>query len=373
MPRRRRPPRVKLLHKPGAPPGTLIPKKDAPPPNIEIIAFNRDEFKETSVDDVTELSRLIQHDWVTWVNIHGLGDTQTIEQLGEHFGLHPLALEDVFNLQQRPKVEDYDNHLFVVLRMASLSGQLKFEQVSLFVGEQFVVTIQEREGDCFDPVRNRLRKSRVRLRSSGADYLAYALIDAIVDAYFPIVDDFGEKMEQIDSQLSDGRHANFMELLHQMRGDLMALRRAIRPLRDELMQLSSDGHSIIKDETLVYLRDCYDHSIQLIDLLDTYREFCADLRDYYMSIVSNRMNEVMKVLTIIGTIFIPLGFIAGLYGMNFNPDLPRNMPELNVPYGYLIAIGFMALIGVGLVGYIWQKGWLGSDTTPINIDRTTDQ
>ena len=367
MPRRRRPPRIKLLHKPGTAPGTLIPKKDAPAPDFQVISFSVDEVVETSVENVAEIEKLMKPNWVTWVNIHGLGDTKSISDLGKLFGLHPLALEDVFNLQQRAKVEDYEHHLFVVLRMTTLDEHLKFEQLSLFVGENFVVTIQERLGDCFNPVRNRLRKSKVRLRTSGADYLAYALIDAIVDAYFPVIDEYGEKMEQIDEQLSDGRHSNFMEILHQMRGDLMALRRAIRPLRDELMQLSSDGHSVISNETQVYLRDCYDHAIQLIDLLDTYRELCADLRDYYMSIVSNRMNEVMKVLTIIGTIFIPLSFIAGLYGMNFNSSLPGNMPELNVPYAYFIAIGVMALIGFGLLGFIWKKGWLGNDSTAIDF------
>jgi magnesium transporter len=373
MARRRRPPRIKLRHKPGTSPGILKPKIDGLAPDIQVIRFNSSFYDECSAENIEHIRRMMEADCTTWINVHGLGDVKTLSQLGKLLGLHQLALEDAVNLQQRAKVEDYDDHLFIVLRMVSYGQHLTFEQISLFVGDGFVVSIQERPGDCLDPVRNRLRKNRKRIRSSGADYLAYAMIDAIIDSYFPVVDRYGEKMERVDEQLTDGRHTNFMDVLHLIRGDLMALRRSIRPLRDEMSLLISEPNTIISPDTQIYLRDCYDHSIQLIDLLDNYRELCSDLRDYYMSLVSNRMNEVMKVLTIIGTIFIPLGFIAGLYGMNFNTHLPGNMPELNWPYGYVFAIGVMVVVALGLLWFVWKQGWLGSDRKPIEFDSDSEK
>lgn len=356
--RKGQPPRIRRLTAPGTPPGVLKVAADAPRPTISIIKYSESEFQELQIPDVGNLTEFVDDTSVTWVDVDGLGDVETLLKLSEVFGLHGLALEDVVNVHQRAKVEEYGDHLFIVLRMVSLDDHVKSEQLSMFLGKNFVVTFQEQPGDCLEPVRDRLRKARGRVRKAGADYLAYALIDAVVDAYFPVVDDYGERIEMLDEQLSAGNPAHFMDALHDVRNDLMMLRRAIRPLRDALVLLMPDPHSLVSDETQFHLRDCYDHTIQLMDLLDTYREMCADLRDYYMSSVNNRMNDIMKVLTIIATIFIPLSFIAGIYGMNFNTKQPGNMPELNWPYGYLFALLIMAVVGVGLLGFIWRKGWL---------------
>lgn len=347
-------------------PGSLQASEHALSPKIQVVNYTETKIQEQKIVSPHEIKEFLSDNSVTWVNVNGLGDVETLQQLGEVFGLHRLAVEDVNNVHQRPKVEEYDDHLFVVLKMMSLATRLESEQVSLFLGANYVLSFQERPGDCFEPIRDRLRTAKGRIRGAGADYLAYALIDAVVDAYFPIVDVYGEQMERLDELLSDGHSANFMGILHNLRGDLMLLRRAIRPLRDELTKLIRDSHRLIGAETQIYLRDCFDHAYQLIDLLDNYREMCSDLRDYYLSIVNNRMNEVMKVLTITGTIFIPLSFIAGLYGMNFNPELPGNMPELNWPYGYVFAVILMAIVAGGLLYFVWRKGWLSSNDMKVD-------
>lgn len=357
--RRRKPPRIQKRTAPGALPGTLSAPKGAVRPSTRVIKYNADRVEEYEIKSIGDIRDLLDDQSVTWVDVDGLGDPETFHELREIFDLHRLALEDVVNVHQRAKVEAYQDHVFIVLRMVSLGEQLDSEQVSLFLGKNYVLTIQERPGDCFDPIRERLRQDRGVVRSSGSDYLAYALIDAVIDGYFPVVDSYGERMEQLDEEITVGKSVNTMEVIHTLRIDLMALRRAIRPLRDALNQIKPGDHSFFKQETHYYLRDCYDHTIQIIDLLDNYRELCANLRDYHMSIVSNRMNEVMKVLTITGTIFIPLTFIAGVYGMNFNTQLPGNMPELNWPYGYVFAWVLMLGIGLGLLGFVWSKGWLG--------------
>lgn len=366
---RRTLPRIRMREAPGSIPGEITASHDATQTSVNVIKYNRRSIEEHTVDSISDVKNLLTDGAVAWVNVTGLEDVATLTQLGQLFHLHRLAIEDVVNVHQRPKVEEYDDHLFVVLKMISRdrdSRQLDSEQVSLFFGKNFVLTFQEHAGDCFEPVRTRLREGKGRIRSLGADYLSYALIDAIVDAYFPIVDVYGERMERLDELLSEGHPGNFMGVLHNTRGDLMFLRRAIRPLRDELMRLVRDSHPLITPETIIYLRDCYDHGYQLIDLLDNYREMCSDLRDYYLSIVNNRMNEVMKVLTITGTIFIPLSFIVGLYGMNFNQDLPGNMPELNVPYGYVYALLLMLVIALGLIYFVWSKGWLSNTETKVD-------
>ncbi len=359
--RSRKPPRIRKRTAPGSAPGTLSVPLDAPAPTITVINYTERNFVKKEGAEVSNIAKHITDQSVTWVNVNGLGNADTFHELSEVFGIHRLAMEDVVNVHQRAKVEAYEDQVFIVLRMVRINhDSLDNEQVSIFLGKNFVLTIQERAGDCFDSVRERLSNSRGRIRQSGADYLAYALIDAVIDGYFPVVDEYGEKMEQLDVQLSAGQSGNYMEMIHNLRGDLMALRRAIRPLRDALLSLKPEAISLITAETRVYIRDCYDHTIQLVDLLDTYREMCSNLRDYQMSMISNRMNEVIKVLTIIGTIFIPLGFIAGLYGMNFDTKHPANMPELAWPYGYLFAIGLMAVVSFGMLAYFWRKGWFSS-------------
>ena len=380
--------------KPGAAPGTIRVDPQSPPPVISVLAYGpgADEFSEIERCDPDALAELLGRFPITWVNVDGLGDAAVIERLGEVFHLHSLALEDVVHVHQRAKVEDYDDHLFVVARMAGYShrdngaseGRLQSEsiretvpashrrsdaprspdteQVSLFLGRNFVLTFQERPGsDSFEPVRTRLRRRRGRIREQGADGLAYALLDAIIDGYFPVIDELSNRLEQLDEDILSHQGSEHLSRLHRLRGDLLLLRKHLLPLREAIHALIRDPHPLISDETHLFLRDCYDHTIQLLDVVETYRELCADLREFHYAQVSTRTNEVVKVLTIISTIFIPLSFVAGVYGMNFDPDLPGNMPELKTPYAYPVVMGVMALIGLVLVGWFWRKGWLGRD------------
>jgi magnesium transporter len=347
--------RVRRMTAPGASPGTVAVRLDAKRPVVRVMAYGPDELLEHQVDDLERLPEYCAKSGVTWVNIDGLGDAATIERIGELFGLHALALEDVVNVHQRVKVEEYGDHLFIVARMVSFNGGLDTEQISMFLGENFMLTFQERSGDCLDPVRERLRRGRGRIRKGGADYLLYASLDAIVDAYFPVVDAYGERLEMLDDTISSQHAPRKMHDVHEIRSELMVIRRAIRPMRDALLALMPDPTEIVKEETHVYFRDCFDHVAQLMDLLDTYREMCSDLRDLHLSSISNRMNEIMKVLTIIATIFIPLSFIAGVYGMNF-----KHMPELEWQLGYPLSIVLMFSVAGGLLTYFWRCGWIGA-------------
>jgi magnesium transporter len=297
---------------------------------------------------------------VVWVNVDGLGDAGLLDRLGAVLGLHVLALEDVLNTRHRPKVEAYEDNLFAVTRMARIrGGSLDIEQVSLFLGKRLVVSFQERPGDCFDPVRERIRKGGTRLRFLGADYLAYALIDAIVDGYFPVLEHYSECLDEAEDKIVADPANHTIERIHELKRDFQVLRHGVWPFRELLRDLS-DEMPFIKEETKLFLRDCHDHVIQVADILETFRERAAGLTDLYMSSLSNRLNEVMKVLTIIATIFIPLGFIAGLYGMNFDPDAsPLNMPELRWYLGYPFALVVMLLVAAGLVYYFRRKGWIG--------------
>jgi magnesium transporter len=342
-------------------PGTLKAATDAPQPVIRVIAFNKERLVEEPVESVDGLAAYLGESMVTWINVDGLGDTSTIRQIGELLGLHSLALEDVINVHQRAKVEPYHDHLFVVTRLVTLAPpeHLESEQISLFLGKNYVLTFQQRVGDCFDPVRERIRTSRGRIREAGADYLAYALIDAVIDSYFPVLDQFADHLEDLEDEVAVRQSPEVIERIHGLRNDLLLLRRSVRPHQDTMNELVRDEHPLISAETRFFFRDCYDHTVQLIDLLEVYREMCADLRDFYLSIVSNRMNEIMKVLTIIATIFIPLGFVAGVYGMNFNTQLAGNMPELNLPYGYLGALAVMMCVALGMLIYFWRSGWIG--------------
>jgi len=313
------------------------------------------------VEDPGRLEEALREVPVAWIDVVGVGDAATIARLGEIFGLHPLTLEDVVNVHQRAKVEDYEDHLFIVARTMGYSDHLHTEQVGMFLGRGWVLTFQERPGDCFEPVRERIRRKRGRIRAYGADYLAYALLDAIVDSYFPLVDDHGDRLEALDERIGSAGTSEALDELHVLNSDLMTLRRAIRPLRDALVRLMPDPNDLIAPETQLYLRDCYDHTMQLIDLIDNYRELVGDLREYHMSAVNTRMNEIMTVLTIIATIFIPLSFIASVYGMNFDTALPGNMPELEWPYGYVFALALMGVVALGLLSFIWRKGWLRAE------------
>lgn len=342
----------------GSAPGTLISHPDALPPVLHAIGFGPDTFEEIEVSTPEELAALRGRWPLLWVDATGVGDADAVAAIGETFGLHRLALEDVVNVHQRPKVEEYPDHLFAVARMATLGDRVDTEQVSLFLGSDWVLTFQEREGDVWEPVRNRLRLGRGRIRMAGADYLFYALLDAVVDGYYPVLEEFGERLEFLEEEVIEDPREGLVGVIHAARRDALALRQSVWPMREAVGQLYRDEFRLITAETRIYLRDAYDHTIQVIDLLENYREMSSALLDVYLSSVSQKMNEVMKVLTMIATIFIPLTFIAGIYGMNFDPESsPWNMPELSWYWGYPAVWSIMIFIAVALVVFFRKKRW----------------
>lgn len=364
--RRRAKQRKRHASKPGAAPGTITVDPAAPRPLVRMMAYGPDELVDVKLESLEAIPVELGRHAVVWVNVDGLGDAAVIKRLGEIFGLHPLALEDVVHTHQRPKVEQYGEHLFVVLREARLNDRLETEQFSLFLGKNFVLSFGEREGDAFDPIRERLRLKTGRGRGRGADFLAYALLDATIDSYFPILETYGDRLEDVEDCMVDSPDRGNLGRLHEIKRDLLMIRRALWPTREAIAQLSRDEHPLISADTRVWLRDCYDHTVQLIDLAETDREVCADLMDLYVSGVSNRLNSVMKVLTIISTIFIPLTFLAGVYGMNFHTD-KGNMPELLWKHGYLMFWIVCGAITLGLLGLFWKLGWL-TDRKPKAAD-----
>ena len=354
--------RLKKRVPPGSSPGTLVADPEAPKPAMSVIAYGPSGVVETKLAGSADLARLralrAQHP-IVWLDVDGLGDADLVLAIGEVFGLHRLALEDVLNVSQRAKVEPYEGVLYVVARMVEWSGRLDTEQLSLFLGSGFVVTFQERPGDGFDPVRARIRSGRGLLRTSGPDYLAYALLDAVIDQYFPVLEAYGEKVEALENEVLLTPHPEDMRKVHDVKRDLLTMRRAVWPLRDALHVLARGEHAQIRPETRLYLNDAYDHTVQVIDHVETYREICSGLMEMYLSSISNRLNEVMKVLTIIATIFIPLNFIAGVYGMNFDPDAsPWNMPELRWAYGYPFSLALMAAVALLLLWRFRREGWI---------------
>ncbi|MEK7703525.1 MAG: magnesium/cobalt transporter CorA, partial [Myxococcota bacterium] len=317
-------------------------------------------YDEGHVGAPSEIAAWRRPGRVLWLDVVGLGDAELVLELGSLFALHSLALEDAVNVHQRPKAEDYGDSVYVVLRMPSLVGSLDLEQVSFFLGTDFVITLQQHAGDLFGPVRERIRHDKGRVRQHGADYLAYALIDAIVDHYFPILEQYGERLDTLEERILARPEPASVSEVHAIRHELYALRRALWPTRDALAELGRTEATAISHETQLFLRDCHDHAVQLIDMVEACRELAASLMDLYLSGLSQRMNEVMKVLTLIATIFMPLAFVAGLYGMNFDPAAsPWNMPELRWPFGYAFALALMASIAGGMLGYFRRKGWLG--------------
>ena len=345
----------------GEVPGTLHVDPEAPKPVVRVMTYGPDACEERQVDDPKALREILHTTPVVWVNVDGLGDAEILTAIGEAFDLHPLALEDIVNVPQRAKVEQYGENLFIITRMASLGEHLETEQVSLFLGRDFVLTFQEHAGDCLEPVRERIRKGMGRIRRAGADYLAYALLDAVVDGYFPVLEQYGEHLEALEEQVIARPDNTTIARIHRAKRDLLTLRRAIWPQRETISALTREEAEQISDPTRVYLRDCYDHVVQIIDMVETYREIASGLLDAYQSSVSNRMNEVMKVLTIIATIFIPLGFLAGIWGMNFNPEKrPLNMPLTQWSFGYPFALALMVGIAATMLVFFWRKGWLGS-------------
>jgi magnesium transporter len=347
---------------PGDPPGSLSPAPNAHPTHLHLLAYDADGLVEHRGQDVAEIERRARGAAKVWINVEGLRDVDAIRALGERYGLHPLTLEDIVQVIQRPKVDIYEGYLFVVLRMPRVEKELLTEQLAIVLGDDFVITFGERPGDCFDAVRRRLTHVHSRMRSRGADYLAYALIDALIDAYFPILERYGELIDEMEEEVVEVERATdgVVSQIHGLRRAVMELRRAIWPLRELLNTLNRESTPYIQPETRVFLRDCSDHVSQLLDMIEVDREVTATLLDLHLSSLSARMNEIMKVLTIIATIFIPLGFFVGLYGMNFDPDVsPYNMPELHWRYGYFYSLAVMTTMALGMLGYFWAKGWIG--------------
>ena len=345
------------LHPPaGAQPGTLMINGRGVRPVIRVMKYSADHLEEHDVADAEQAARYLEDGAVCWIDVQGLGDENVLRALAAKFSIHPLALEDVVNVPQRPKAELYVNHLLCITRMLFLRApdDMETEQVSLFIGKNYVLSFQERRGDVFDPVRARLRQGGPIFRAAGAGYLAYALLDAVIDGYFPIMESFGEHLEALENKIvADPRRA-VLRKIHHAKRELLALRRTIWPQRETLNSLIRDTNPFIDEMTRMHLRDCYDHCVQLMDVIETYRELAAGLMDVYLSCVGNRQNEIMKVLTIMATIFIPLTFMAGVYGMNF-----QYMPELHVVWGYPFLLIAMALVAGGMLLYFRRKGWLG--------------
>jgi magnesium transporter len=359
-PRRRRLAAARRQLAPGSAPGTLLIDPEAPPSVVRVFAFGPDGHEERPLEEVEAVDDYLDKWPVTWINVDGLGDATVLTELARRFSIHRLALEDIVNTDQRAKVEEYDDNLFVVFRMlVPTEGELRTEQISFLLGPNYVLSFQERRGDYFEAVRGRIRSGARRITGSGSDYLLYALLDALIDAYFPIVEGFGQRIDELESDIQAGESKNMAEELQRIKRALLVMRRAAWPQRDALRVLMQQETGMLKERTSIYLRDCSDHAAQIIDLVEMYRESCSDLMNLHLSNMSNRMNEVMKVLTIIATIFIPLGFIAGVYGMNFNPERSAwNMPELNWAFGYPLALGLMAVVAVGLLFYFRRKDWI---------------
>lgn len=356
----------KRRHSPGTAPGTLVAPPGSPKPNVRVLAYDGDACDEAIVGTVEQIAKLREGGRGLWVDVQGVGDAEFVRQLGELFNLHLLSLEDVLNLHQRPKVDTFDHYIYCVLRMPEFGIPLRLEQMSVFFGKDFVLTFQEDPGDPLDPVRERLRHNRGRIRGLGSDYLAYAIIDAIVDHYFPVLESFADRIDELEEDVLSASAPNVLSSLQDIRRDLLLLRRAVWPLREMIGTLARDEcEALVSQKIVPYLRDCQDHAAQLMDVLENCRELSMTLMDAYISSVALRTNEVMRVLTIMSTIFIPLTFIAGIYGMNFDPSTsPLNMPELRWYLGYPFALSLMGVTAVVLVFFFRRKGWLGT-TKPL--------
>ena len=348
----------KVSRKVAQPPGTLIHmgEKKTETTTLDLFRYSKDLLEEKKMADPRECLSEKDFKGVCWVNICGIHDIPTIESIGSTFNIHPLVQEDILNTFHRPKFEESEDYLFLVLKMLVYDPGAKdviSEQVSFVLGPNFLVTFQEQEGDVFNPVRERLRKALGRIRKMGPDFLLYALMDAVVDNYFLVLEAIGEDLEILEDQLLENPTPRVLESVHKLKREMIFLRKAVWPLRELINGLQKTGSKLIKNNTRMYLRDIYDHTIQVIDTVETYRDMVSGLQDLYLSSVSNKMNEVMKVLTIIATIFIPLTFIVGIYGMNF-----EFMPELKWETGYFFIWGIMVVIALGMVLYFKRKKWL---------------
>jgi len=345
-------------NKVGLPPGTLvhIGEKRTEKVRITVIDYDETQFQEKEVETIEECFPFKDKPTVTWINIDGIHEVEIIEKIGKHFEIHPLVLEDILNTGQQPKMEDLEQYVLVILKMLFYDEETKEinpEQVSLILGPNFLITFQEREGDVFNHIRDRIRKAKGRIRKTKADYLTYSLIDTIVDHYYVVLEKLGEWIEGLEEELVGNPTPETLQTIHTLKRELIFLRRSVWPLREAVISLERGESTLIHESTGIYLRDVYDHTIQVIDTIETFRDMVSGMLDVYLSSISNRMNEVMKVLTIIATIFIPLTFVAGIYGMNF-----KYIPELEWHWGYAGALILMGLIAFVMLLYFRRKRWL---------------
>ena len=344
--------------KAGLPPGTPVFVGEKKVERIRVSYMDYDEAKveEKEVEDVVQCFPFKDTPTVTWINIDGIHEVSLIEKIGNHFEMHPLILEDIVNSTQRPKLEDFGHYIFIILKMIYFDEKenaTKIEQVSLILGENYVISFQEREGDIFESIRERIRKGKGRIRKMGSDYLAYALLDAVVDSYYLILEKLGEQLEDLEDRVVSNPQPETSQEIHKLKREMIFLRRSVWPLREVINSLERGESPLIKKACRIFLRDVYDHTIQVIDTVETFRDMVSGMHDTYLSSISNKMNEVMKVLTIIATIFIPLTFIAGIYGMNF-----EFMPELKWHGAYFAVWGIIVFVAALMVIYFKRKKWL---------------
>ncbi|MBE9136353.1 magnesium/cobalt transporter CorA [Nodosilinea sp. LEGE 07088] len=347
---------------PGTVPGTLQAAASAASTQLDLIDYNADTVMQLSPATPEDCAAYLDTTSVSWINVRGLGHAATLQELGQVFTLHPLVLEDLVNVPQRPKVENYGDQLVIVTQMVTYLPQqnrLVHEQISFVLSQHYLLTVQEEpDYDCFEPIRTRIQQNRGVIRRMGAAYLTYALLDALVDGFFPALEAYGDRLESLEDEVVSHPSEKTLHQIYRLKQELANLRHTVWLQRETLASLLRDNDEFMGQDLDVYLRDCYDHGVQLLDIVESYRDRCSGLMDIYLSAISNRMNEVMKTLTVISTIFIPLTFIAGIYGMNFNPEAsPYNMPELNWYWGYVAVWVVMGAIAAGLMYFFWRRGW----------------
>lgn len=345
-----------VLNKAGAPPGTVVysGKDTAEKVKITLIEYNETQFIEKNFYDFSECLESVDQNMVKWINVDGIHKVELIEAIGKHYKIHPLTLEDIVNTNQRSKFEDYDTYVVSIMKMIYYDDEIRSEQLTVILMDGMVISFQEiHGGDAFDMIRNRIRQGKGRIRKMGADYLAYALLDAVVDCYFTILEKFGDRIELLEEELMEEPTKETLKQLHFMKREMIFLRKAVWPMRELINNLERSETELIRPSTDIYLRDLHDHSVRVIDTVETFRDLLSGMMDIYLSSVSNRMNEVMKVLTIITTIFVPVTFIVGVYGMNFD-----FMPELHSKWGYPLT-WMVILVTIGsLLIYFRRKKWM---------------
>ena len=343
--------------KPGTPPGTLV--SEATPARevkVTVISYSQEEYEEIEAESVEECFQYVGKREVTWVDVNSTQNAELLIKLGEQFGFHPLALEDVINGGQRPKMEDFANHIFITLRppqKASTESSIDLSQINIFLGLNFVVTIHDAAEDVFEPVIRRMKENKGRIRGMKSDYLAYALIDLLVDRYFPIMESVGDQIEYIEDEIQDNPSSEVVRKIRNVKRDLILIRSSIWPMREVINSLQREEPELVTDTTKVFLRDAYDHTIRIADIVESYRDILSEMFNVYLSVKADNTNEVMRILTIFATIFIPLTFVAGIYGMNF-----EFMPELKWKWAYFVLLGLMGIMTAGMLRFFKKHGWL---------------